>query len=132
MRVLLVNKFHYLKGGAETYDFALAEGLQAMGHEVARFSMKHPNNVPSKWDKYFVEQREYNDSTSPAKKVADGLALIYSNEAKRNFQALCEEFQPEIVHMSNVHRQITLSVLDAPYLRQHKVSVVYTAHDYIL
>lgn len=132
MRVLLVNKFHYLKGGAETYDFALAEGLQAMGHEAARFSMKHPNNVPSKWGNYFVEQREYNGSTSPAKKVVDGLALIYSNEAKRNFQALCEEFQPEIVHMGNVHRQITLSILDAPYLRQHKVPVVYTAHDYIL
>ena len=34
--------------------------------------------------------------------------------------------------MNNVHRQLTLSILDAPYLRKHHVPVVYTAHDYIL
>ena len=34
--------------------------------------------------------------------------------------------------MNNVHRQITLSILDAPYLKAHRVPVVYTAHDYIL
>lgn len=132
MRVLLVNKFHYLKGGAETYDFALAEGLESLGHEVARFSMRHPKNVPSEWSRFFVEQREYNGGTSPAKKVADGLALIYSREARRKFQAICEEFRPDVVHMSNVHRQITLSILDVPYLAEHRVPVVYTAHDYIL
>lgn len=38
MRVLLVNKFHWLKGGSETYHFALAEGLCAAGHEAAFFS----------------------------------------------------------------------------------------------
>lgn len=42
------------------------------------------------------------------------MALIYSPEAKRNFQALCEEFRPDVVHLNNVHRQITLSILDAP------------------
>ncbi len=34
--------------------------------------------------------------------------------------------------MNNVHRQLTLSILDAPYLKKHRVPVVYTAHDYIL
>lgn len=34
--------------------------------------------------------------------------------------------------MNNVHRQLTLSILDAPYLKKHHVPVVYTAHDYIL
>lgn len=40
MRILLVNKYFYRKGGAETYFFALAEGLKALGHEVAFFSMR--------------------------------------------------------------------------------------------
>ena len=40
MRILLVNKYFYRKGGAETYFFALAEGLRALGHEVAFFSMQ--------------------------------------------------------------------------------------------
>ena len=43
MRILLVNKYFYRKGGAETYFFALAEGLRALGHDVAFFSMQHPN-----------------------------------------------------------------------------------------
>ena len=32
MKVLLVNKFHYRKGGSETYYFTLAEALKASGH----------------------------------------------------------------------------------------------------
>lgn len=131
MRILLVNKFHYRKGGAETYYLTVGSELEKMGHEVAYFSMKHPDNLPCKWDKYFVTQREYNNVKNPFKAIRDGLALIYSPEAKHKFQALCEEFRPDVVHLNNVHRQITLSILDAPYLRENGVPVFYTAHDYV-
>lgn len=131
MRILLVNKFHYRKGGAETYYLTVGSELERMGHEVAYFSMKHPDNLPCEWDKYFVTQREYNNVKYPLKAARDGMALIYSPEAKRNFQALCEEFRPDVVHLNNVHRQITLSILDAPYLKENKVPVFYTAHDYV-
>lgn len=131
MRILLVNKFHYRKGGAETYYLTVGSELERMGHEVAYFSMRHPDNLPCRWDKYFVTQREYNNVKSPLKAARDGMALVYSPEAKRNFQALCEEFRPDVVHLNNVHRQITLSILDAPYLRENKVPVFYTAHDYV-
>ena len=118
MRILLVNKFHYRKGGAETYYLTVGSELERIGHEVAYFSMRHPDNLPCEWDKYFVTQREYNNVKNPFK-------------AKRNFQALCEEFRPDVVHLNNVHRQITLSILDAPYLREKKTPVFYTAHDYV-
>lgn len=131
MRILLVNKFHYRKGGAETYYLTVGSELERMGHEVAYFSMRHPDNLPCEWDKYFVTQREYNNVKDPLKAARDGMALIYSPEAKRNFQALCEEFRPDVVHLNNVHRQITLSILDAPYLGENKVPVFYTAHDYV-
>lgn len=132
MRILLVNKYFYRKGGAETYFFALAEGLKALGHEVAFFSMRHPNNEPSYWSKYFVSEKDYVGDISAFKKVQEASTLIYSFEAKRKFEALLEEFKPDIIHMNNVHRQLTLSILDAPYLKKHHVPVVYTAHDYIL
>lgn len=131
MRILLVNKFHYRKGGAETYYLTVGSELEHMGHEVAYFSMRYPDNLPCEWDKYFVTQREYNNVGNPLQAARDGMALIYSPEAKRNFQALCEEFRPDVVHLNNVHRQITLSILDAPYLRENKVPVFYTAHDYV-
>ena len=132
MRILLVNKYFYRKGGAETYFFALAEGLKELGHEVAFFSMKHPNNEPSRWSKFFVSEKDYVGEISAFKKVQEASTLIYSFEAKRKFEALLEEFKPDIIHMNNVHRQLTLSILDAPYLKKHHVPVVYTAHDYIL
>ena len=37
MRILLVNKFHYLKGGSEKYYFELGELLKEHGHEVSIF-----------------------------------------------------------------------------------------------
>lgn len=132
MRILLVNKYFYRKGGAETYFFALAEGLRALGHDVAFFSMQHPNNESNYWSKYFVSEKDYVGDISAFKKVQEASTLIYSFEAKRKFEALLEEFKPDVIHMNNVHRQLTLSILDAPYLQKHHVPVVYTAHDYIL
>lgn len=132
MRILLVNKYFYRKGGAETYFFALAEGLRALGHDVAFFSMQHPDNEPSYWSKYFVSEKDYVGDISAFKKVQEASTLIYSFEARRKFEALLEEFKPDVIHMNNVHRQLTLSILDAPYLKKHHVPVVYTAHDYIL
>ena len=132
MRILLVNKFFYRKGGSETYLFALADGLHSLGHEVAFFAMQHPNNEPSYWSKYFVSEKDYNGETSAFRKIKDAATLAYSFEAKRKFEALCEEFRPDVVHLNLVHRQITFSILDAPYLKKHHVPVVYTSHEYSL
>lgn len=132
MRILLVNKFFYRKGGSETYLFALAEGLKAQGHEVAFFAMQHPKNEPSYWSKYFVSEKDYNGDISVFRKVKEAATIAYSFEAKRKFEALLEEFRPDVIHLNLVHRQLTFSILDAPYLKKHHVPVVYTAHDYSL
>lgn len=132
MKIILVNKFHYLKGGSETYHFGLAEGLRAAGHEVRFFAMQGEENVPCEDSDLFVSARDYNGPTSLGQRASAAASLIYSREARERFQALCERVRPDVVHMSLVHRQITLSILDAPYLREHRVPVLLTAHDYIL
>ena len=132
MKVLLVNKFHYHKGGSETYYFTLADGLRKLGHEVFFFSMQDERNEPCDQSDYFVMTRDYNGSSSLIQKASSAVSFVYSREAKRKFETLCEKVHPDIVHLNLVHRQITLSILDAPYLKKHRVPVVYTAHDYIL
>lgn len=132
MKVILVNKFHYLKGGSETYYLGLAEGLRALGHEVHFFAMEGPDNLPCEDSDLFVSPKDYNGPSSPIQKVTAATSLIYSREARRKFQALCERVQPDVIHMNLVHRQITLSILDAPYIKQHHVPVLFTSHDYIL
>ena len=45
MKILMVNKFHYLKGGSEKYYFELAKLLRKKGHEIAFFSMQNEKNI---------------------------------------------------------------------------------------
>lgn len=130
MRVLLVNKFHYRKGGSETYCFALAEGLRRAGHEVAFFSMQDERNLPCDQAKYFVSSKDYNGPSSLGQKLGYAASLIYSREARERFDDLCRDFKPDVIHLNLVHRQITFSILDAPAIQG--VPVVYTSHDYIL
>lgn len=132
MKVLLVNKFHWRKGGSETYYFALAEGLRALGHEVAFFSMEDERNEPTEWSRYFVTNRDYNGPSSPVDKLKAAKSLIYSREARERFDALCREFEPDVIHLNLTHRQVTFSILDAPWLKAHSTPVVYTSHDLIL
>ncbi|MBM6688919.1 glycosyltransferase [Collinsella tanakaei] len=131
MRVLLVNKFHYRKGGSETYYFALADALRSLGHEVFFFAMEDPRNEPCDQARYFVSAKDYNGPSSIGEKIDAVTSFFYSKEARGKFEALCEDVRPDFVHMNLVHRQITFSILDAPYLREHRVPVVWTAHDYI-
>lgn len=132
MKVCLVNKFHWRKGGSETYYFNVAESLRAMGHEVVCFAMEGPENEPCEQSGYFVSARDYNGKTSISRKVRDAASMFYSNEAKEKFDRLLRDERPDVIHLNLVHRQITFSILDAPYLREHPVPVVYTSHDCML
>ena len=129
MRILLVNKFHYIKGGSETYYFSLAEGLRSLGHEVFFFSMKDEKNQPCAEEDCFVSNVNYNEGGA-IEKLRAGLTLIYSSEAKEKFETVLQRVRPDVVHLNLVHRQISLSILDAPSLKG--VPVVFTSHDYIL
>ena len=44
MKILLVNKYHYVKGGSETYYFGLAKLLTELGHDVIYFAMADSHN----------------------------------------------------------------------------------------
>jgi hypothetical protein len=64
MKVLLVNKFFFLKGGSETALFDTANILKKNGQSVAFFSMDHPKNHESPYTKYFVSNVEYEGPVS--------------------------------------------------------------------
>lgn len=55
MKILMVNKFHYIKGGSETYYFALKRELEEQGFTVIDFSMTDDKNFDSPYSKYFVD-----------------------------------------------------------------------------
>lgn len=128
MKVLLVNKFHYRKGGAETYYFTLAEALKARGHEVIFFSMRDPeHNLPCDQEKYFVSNASVNGPLRSRINMAAHIA--YSREAYRNMTRLLRDERPDLVMLNNIHRQITLSVIDAVKDFDPKLPIFWTTHD---
>lgn len=128
MKVLLINKFHFLFGGTETFHYNLAEALIAAGHEVVFFSMYDERNIPCEQDKYFVSKVDYNDpNLRGIKKVRTGLKLIYSFEAKKNIEKLLREEKPDVAHIGLLHRQLTFSVVDA--LVKYNIPIVMHQHD---
>ncbi|HNX11181.1 MAG TPA: glycosyltransferase [bacterium] len=129
MRILEVNKFHYLRGGAEKYFLDITEYLKKQGHQVAVFSMQHPKNLPSPQEKYFVSRISFNEGGLRDKLIAPG-RIIYSREAKQKFEKLVKDFQPEIIHIHNIYHQISPSILDVA--KKYNIPVVMHLHDYKL
>ncbi len=128
MRVLQVNKFHFLNGGAELAYFGLSELLRKHGHYVGHFSMMHPSNFASEQSAYFIDQVNYDDPGSLGAKLKIAAHTVYSGEARRKIAQLLDTEQYDIVHLHNFHHQITPSIL--PEIKRRGLPVVYTAHDY--
>lgn len=127
MKILLVNKFHNVKGGSETYYFGLGEMLKKAGHEVIYFSMKDEKNVPCEQEKYFVENVDFNAPMGKLALVKASLKMLYSFEAKKKFDKLLTDEKPDVIHLNIFQSQLTGSIVDVA--KKHKIPIVYTAHD---
>jgi glycosyltransferase involved in cell wall biosynthesis len=131
VRILHVNKFLYRRGGAEAYMLDLAALQEASGHEVAFFSMAHPENVPSRFERYFPERVEFDPPPAdlPGKLRGAG-RLLWSPAASRGIERVAREFRPDLAHLHNVYHQLSPSVLRP--LRRLGIPAVMTLHDYKL
>ena len=127
MKILLVNKFHYIKGGSETYYFGLAELLKSSGHEVIFFSMKDVRNFPCRQEKYFVDHVDFNAPMSKRKMLQAAWKMLYSREAKNKFKQLLLDEKPDIIHLNIFQSQLTGSIVDVA--KKFRIPLVYTAHD---
>jgi len=127
MKILLVNKYFFIKGGAENSFFLTAKILKKGGHEVAFFSMQHPRNILSKYRKYFVSNVDYQKN-GIRNKIRVSLKLLYSFEAKRNIIKLIEDERPDIIHLNNIYHQLSPSILHA--IKQFRLPVVMSLRDH--
>ncbi len=135
MKILFVHKYLFPKGGAETYVLQLGAYLAEQGHEVQYFGMEHPQRCVGNRIGAYTREMEFHQQ-SALSKLSYFPGVIYSGEARRKMAAVLEDFQPDVVHLNNIHFQLTPSVLVAAenYRRKtgRKLRVVMTAHDYQL
>lgn len=122
MRILLVNKFHWLKGGSEKYYFELGKLLKEHNNEVAYFSMKNEKNIKTGDKEYFANQIDLNVGSK-----LKALDVIYSKDNYKKMIEAIEDFKPDVVHLNNFQRQLSSSIVKA--CNDKNIPIVFTAHD---
>jgi glycosyltransferase involved in cell wall biosynthesis len=127
MKILLANKFYYRRGGDCIYTINLEQLLRQHGHDVAIFAMDYPENIETEWNKYFPSEVKFKP----------GLGMIEAfkrpfgtSEVKKKFTKLIDDFRPDILHLNNIHSQISPVIAEIAHNRG--IRVVWTLHDYKL
>lgn len=134
MKILMVNKFLYQKGGAETYAIKLGDILKRYGHEVEYFGLQNEKNtLCNSADAYVTDM----DLTKGIKaNLSAPLRIIYNKEARQKIRMVLDKFKPDIVHLNNIQFHLTPSIIleTEKYRKETKrdVKIIYTAHDYQL
>jgi len=130
MKVLLVNKYNFIKGGSDKYFLDLANLLSKQpGIKVAKFCMSHPQNLPDKYSRYFVSGLNFDRFRLHDLFKYLG-RVFYSFEAKRKFANLLDDFRPDIIHLHNIYHHLSPSILTAA--KERRIPIIMHVHDYKL
>jgi len=127
MKILFLNKFYYLKGGAERVFFEEISVLRQKGHKVIPFSRQHPSNFPSEYNGFFAPQLSL-DAHLSFKSLKTAFDIIYSFQTKTALRKLISQERPDIAHGHNIYGLLTTSVLDELYA--NGIPAVLTLHDF--
>ena len=99
MKILMINKFLFPKGGSETYVLNLGKQLTKLGNQVEYFGMQHDKNVAGNSVESYTTNMEFHGSS--IKKALYPFKIIYSWEARKKLRILLSAFQPDVIHLNN-------------------------------
>lgn len=126
MKILLVNKFLYPRGGSESYMLALGEYYKQQGHEVEYFGMLDEQNTVGNSAGLYTQNMDFH--SKGVGRFLYPLKIIYSFEAYKKIGKVIDQFKPDIVHMNNINFQLTPSIIYA--VKKRHIPLVQTVHDY--
>ena len=127
MKILLANKFYYRRGGDCIYMLNLEQLLKTHGHDVAVFAMDYPENIETEWKRYFPNEIKFTPGVGMLETF---MRMFGLGEVKRKFNFLLNDFKPDVVHLNNIHTQ--LSPVIARLAHKRRTKVIWTLHDYKL
>lgn len=127
MRIILANKFYYRRGGDCIYTINFEHLLKQNGHEVAIFAMHYPENIETPWSIYFPSEIKFRPGLEMIEAIRRPFGTL---EVKNKFNMLLNEFKPNVIHLNNIHSQ--LSPIIAEIAHKKGLKVVWTLHDYKL
>ena len=118
MRILLCNKFYYRRGGDCIVTMDLEKLLKSHGHDVAVYAMQYPENEESEWSRYWP---------SNMSKLGAFIRPFGAKQVINGFSKLLDDFNPDVVHLHNIHTQISPIIVKIAH--QRNIRVVWTLHD---
>lgn len=127
MKVLHINKFFDLKGGAEIYMHNLMRRQAEAGLETHVFSTRSASNLPSRDASTFVTRYNLSISESPLIDLKKAVNFLWNREAKTALAKVLKSLKPDVVHLHNIYHHLSTSIL-AP-IRESKIPCVQTLHD---
>jgi glycosyltransferase involved in cell wall biosynthesis len=131
MRVVFVNNFAHLTGGADQHCFELASVLRERDHEVAYLATEDAANVEH--EGVFVPCRVSHTTRESLSRRRQAQALagaLWNRDAAAAMNRLVDEFRPDVVHAHKLYPQ--LSVAPIVTAARRGVPVVQTLHDFEL
>lgn len=126
MKILMVNKFLYPRGGSESYMLKLGDELKSQGHEVEYFGMYDEKNTVGNSENSYTTNMDFH--STGIQRFLYPFKIIYSFEAYKKIGQVLDSFKPDIVHMNNINFQLTPSIVYA--VKKRNIPLVQTVHDY--
>ncbi|HEX8771203.1 MAG TPA: glycosyltransferase, partial [Acidimicrobiales bacterium] len=110
MRILLVNKFWWRKGGVEDHAFMLKRVFEERGHEVVPFAMADAANRPTTYDNYFPSQVEFRTG-GVKQKASAAMRATLGWETIRNLRHLLDDVSIDAAHVLHAYHQLGTTFL---------------------
>ncbi len=129
VRVLLVNKFSRVTGGADRVFLDLASWLRESGHDVKVLSTQFRDNEEA--EGVFVPASVTSDNRDLLRGRAAAraaVAAVWNRQAYGAAQSLIRAHRPDVVHTFKLYPQLSV----APVIAAHRagIPIVQTALDY--
>jgi len=128
VRILLINAFHYPRGGVERIYFDESRWLAGAGHDVLHFAIRDPRNLPSPTAGYFAPPADYGEGGDPWRQLGQLGRVVWSKPAEDAMARLVADQRPDVAHVHAPSRYLTPSILRP--LARAGVPVVMTLHDF--
>lgn len=128
MRVLIVNKFYYTRGGDCVCAMGLERMLRENGHETAFFAMQYPKNEKGSYASYFAPEVVFGGGIFCKLKAMN--RIFGGSGVKRAFANMLAAFRPDVVHFHNIHSYLSPAIVKMA--KDYGAKTVWTMHDYKL
>lgn len=127
MKILQINNYHHVRGGADRVYFETSKLLEKHGHKVLFFSIKDQESEKHYSDKYFVKPFNY-ENIGYLKKIKMSAQFIYNQEARNKLELIIQNEKPDIAHLHIFVGYLSSSIL--PILKKYNIPTVMSVHDF--